>query len=56
MAWAAYARSDEAVEAVLAAGVTAGGEWAAASRVAETRGASMRVRRVLRGRAERGTA
>ena len=56
MAWAAYARSDEAVEAVLAAGVTAGDEWAAASRVAETRGASMRVRRVLRGRAERGTA
>ena len=56
MAWAAYARSDEAVEAVLAAGVTASGEWAAASRVAETRGASMRVRRVLRGRAERGTA
>ena len=56
MAWAAYARSDEAVEAVLAAGVTAGGEWAAASRVAETRGASMRVRRVLRGRAGRGTA
>lgn len=56
MAWAAYARSDEAVEAVLAAGVTAGDEWAAASRVAETRGASMRVRRVLRGRAGRGTA
>jgi len=51
MAWAAYARSDEAIEAVLAAGVTARDEWAAACRVAETRGASMRARRVLRGRA-----
>jgi ankyrin repeat protein len=51
MAWAAYARSDEAIEAVLAAGFTARDEWAAACRVAETRGASMRARRVLRGRA-----
>ena len=51
MAWAAYARSDEAIEAVLAAGVTARDEWEAACRVAETRGASMRARRVLRGRA-----
>ena len=51
MAWAAYARSDEAIKAVLAAGVTARDEWEAACRVAQTRGASMRARRVLRGRA-----
>ena len=50
-AWAAYARSDEAVQAIVAAEVTADHEWAAACRVAETRGASMRALRVLRGRA-----
>jgi ankyrin repeat protein len=48
--WAAYSGCDATVRAALEAGDADGDAPASARRIAETRGASLRVRRILRGR------
>ena len=52
--WAAYSLDDDTVRAVLETRITVGDEWKWAGRVADTRGGSLKTKRMLRGRVDLG--